>query len=105
LAAKNTPLHPVVYQAARWTLNFLRAAPELIMGIIFVAAVGFGPLPGVLALGLHSVSLVGAGGIGIELKVSMDMFEYAEASMIIICIFLLVLLVERLSSLARHRII
>jgi phosphonate transport system permease protein len=29
------------------------------MGIIFVAAVGFGPLPGVLALGLHSVGMVG----------------------------------------------
>ncbi len=29
------------------------------MGIIFVAAVGFGLLPGVLALGLHSVGMVG----------------------------------------------
>jgi phosphonate transport system permease protein len=29
------------------------------MGIIFVAAVGFGMLPGVLALGLHSVGMVG----------------------------------------------
>jgi phosphonate transport system permease protein len=40
-------------------LNILRSIPELIMGIIFVAAVGFGPLPGVLALGLHSVGMVG----------------------------------------------
>jgi phosphonate transport system permease protein len=29
------------------------------MGIVFVAAVGFGALPGVLALGLHSVGMVG----------------------------------------------
>ena len=29
------------------------------MGIIFVAAVGFGALPGVLALGLHSIGMVG----------------------------------------------
>jgi phosphonate transport system permease protein len=29
------------------------------MGILFVAAVGFGALPGVLALGLHSVGMVG----------------------------------------------
>jgi phosphonate transport system permease protein len=41
------------------------AGPELpalgaeIMGIIFVAAVGFGALPGVLALALHSVGMVG----------------------------------------------
>jgi phosphonate transport system permease protein len=40
-------------------LNALRAIPELIMGIVFVAAVGFGMLPGVLALGLHSVGMVG----------------------------------------------
>ena len=39
-------------------LNLLRSIPELIMGIIFVAAVGFGALPGVLALGLHSVGMV-----------------------------------------------
>ena len=59
LAARNTAPHPVVYQLARATLNALRAIPELIMGIIFVAAVGFGALPGVLALGLHSVGMVG----------------------------------------------
>jgi phosphonate transport system permease protein len=29
------------------------------MGIVFVAAVGFGALPGVLALGLHSIGMVG----------------------------------------------
>ncbi len=44
---------------ARGTLNTLRAVPELIMGIVFVAAVGFGALPGVLALGLHSVGMIG----------------------------------------------
>lgn len=59
LAARNTSPHPVVYQVARGTLNVLRSIPELIMGIIFVAAVGFGALPGVLALGLHSVGMVG----------------------------------------------
>lgn len=59
LAARNTSPHPVVYQIARALLNFLRAIPELIMGIVFVAAVGFGALPGVLALGLHSIGMVG----------------------------------------------
>ena len=29
------------------------------MGIIFVAMVGFGALPGVLAVGLHSVGMIG----------------------------------------------
>lgn len=59
LAARNTSPHALVYQVARVTLNSLRSVPELIMGIIFVAAVGFGALPGVLALGLHSVGMVG----------------------------------------------
>lgn len=59
LAARNTSPHPLAYQIARGTLNALRAVPELIMGILFVAAVGFGALPGVLALGLHSVGMVG----------------------------------------------
>ncbi|MHB9075335.1 MAG: phosphonate ABC transporter, permease protein PhnE [Desulfobaccales bacterium] len=59
LAAKNTTPHIMVYQVARGILNALRSIPELIMGIIFVAAVGFGALPGVLALGLHSIGMVG----------------------------------------------
>jgi phosphonate transport system permease protein len=59
LAARNTTPHPVIYQVARGALNALRSIPELILGIIFVAAVGFGALPGVLALGLHSVGMIG----------------------------------------------
>ena len=59
LAAENTAPNRAVYRIARTTLNTLRAIPELIMGIVFVAAVGFGALPGVLALGLHSVGMVG----------------------------------------------
>lgn len=59
LAARNTAPHPVVFHITRTLLNALRSVPELVMGIIFVAAVGFGALPGVLALGLHSVGMVG----------------------------------------------
>lgn len=59
LAARNTAPNPIVYRIARTVLNILRSIPELIMGIVFVAAVGFGALPGVLALGLHSVGMVG----------------------------------------------
>lgn len=59
LAARNTAPHPLVFHVTRTVLNGLRSIPELIMGIIFVAAVGFGALPGVLALGLHSIGMVG----------------------------------------------
>ena len=59
LAARNTSPHPLLFRLTRTLLNGLRSVPELIMGIIFVAAVGFGALPGVLALGLHSIGMVG----------------------------------------------
>ncbi|WP_303980008.1 phosphonate ABC transporter, permease protein PhnE [Dongia mobilis] len=51
------------------------------------------------------LGLVGAGGIGIELKVAMDLFQYDQAATIIIGVFLLVLVVERLSSMLRQRIL
>jgi phosphonate transport system permease protein len=59
LAASNTAPHSLVFRAARGLLNALRSIPELILGIVFVAAVGFGALPGVLALALHSVGMIG----------------------------------------------
>lgn len=59
LSAQNTTPNVVIYRGARLILNVLRSVPELIMGIIFVAMVGFGALPGVLALGLHSIGMVG----------------------------------------------
>jgi phosphonate transport system permease protein len=59
LAAANTTPNKLLYHFARFFLNLTRSVPELIMGIILVAMVGFGALPGVLALGLHSVGMVG----------------------------------------------
>jgi phosphonate transport system permease protein len=59
LAAPNISPNALVYHVCRIVLSALRSVPEIIMGIIFVAAVGFGALPGVLALALHSVGMVG----------------------------------------------
>ena len=59
LAASNTSPLKIIYTVSRIILNLLRSVPELILGIIFVAAVGFGALPGVLALGLHSAGMMG----------------------------------------------
>jgi phosphonate transport system permease protein len=59
LAARTTTPHHLAQAGARLVLNLLRSIPELIMGILFVAAVGFGALPGVLALGFHSVGMIG----------------------------------------------
>ncbi len=59
LAAPNTSPNGVTYRAVRTLLAALRSVPEIILGILFVAAVGFGALPGVLALALHSAGMVG----------------------------------------------
>jgi phosphonate transport system permease protein len=50
------------------------------------------------------IGLVGAGGIGIELKVAMDMFRYGQAATIILAIFLLVILVEQGSARIRRHL-
>ena len=51
------------------------------------------------------LGLVGAGGIGVELKVAFDLFEYQTAATIILAIFLLVIAVEQFSVFLRKRIL
>lgn len=62
---------------SRWTFWFLRgfaalmrAIPVLVWAIIFVAALGLGPLPGVLALAIHS--------LGMMIKVFSDSIEEVD---------------------------
>jgi phosphonate transport system permease protein len=59
LAARNLAPHPLVYRAGRELLNFMRAMPDLLLALIFVAALGLGPLPGALALGVHTAGFLG----------------------------------------------
>jgi phosphonate transport system permease protein len=51
------------------------------------------------------LGLVGAGGIGVELKVAFDLFAYDTAATIIIVIFVLVILVESGGAWLRRRLI
>ncbi len=48
-----------LYVAARAVLNLLRTVPHVVWALIFVFAVGLGPFPGVLALGLHTGGVLG----------------------------------------------
>lgn len=50
------------------------------------------------------LGVVGAGGIGVELTTSMQLLRYDEALTIILCIFVVVLGVERTASALRRRI-
>ncbi len=55
------PLTPnaVTYRLARELLNFMRAMPDLLLALIFVSSMGLGPLPGVLALSVHTAGFLG----------------------------------------------
>ena len=55
------------YLAARLVLNVFRAVPEFVWALIFVRAVGLGPFPGVLAIGVAYGGILG--------KVFAEIFE------------------------------
>ncbi|MCK0174573.1 phosphonate ABC transporter, permease protein PhnE [Mycolicibacterium sp. F2034L] len=59
LAARNTTPHPAVYAVARAVITFCRAMPDLLFAVLFVRALGIGVLPGILALALHSIGMLG----------------------------------------------
>lgn len=62
LAARNvvpSPLGARLGAVVRLFLNMVRSIPGVVWGVIFVAAVGFGPLPGVFALACHSTGMLG----------------------------------------------
>lgn len=59
LAASNLNTNRWLYVATRQVLNVIRSINELILALIFVSAVGLGPFPGVLALALHGVGMLG----------------------------------------------
>lgn len=157
-----------VYYIARSVLNLGRGIPELLWALIFVVAVGLGPFPGVLALAVHSMGilgklyseilesvdqrlvetgratgaselavlvfiripaslpvllsytlfrwecnmrsatllgLVGAGGIGTQLTISMQLFAYNEAATLVAAILLLVVIADLMGQFIRTRLL
>jgi phosphonate transport system permease protein len=50
------------------------------------------------------LGLVGAGGIGQELKVAFDLFQYKNASTIILVIFVIVVLMEFVTDRLRSKV-
>jgi len=168
LAARNATPHVVVYRLSRDLLSLMRALPELVWALVFVSAVGLGPLPGVMALAFVTVGfmgkffaesievvdhkavegvrahgagwlqvrlfamlpqalpdfvgtvmyildhnlraaailgLVGAGGIGYDLVMSMRLFQYERLLLIALAIYLVVTALDRASDSFRRRIL
>ena len=166
-AANYTP-NRFGYHIARGVVSFLRAIPELVSALFLVLAFGFGPIAGVLALGLHCagflgkfyaedienadkspqeallavnagkiktlwygvlpqvfpqyvaytlyildrnvrmaivVGIVGAGGIGMELKGRFDMFNYGHVTTILLVLFLTVFALDQIAARIRSKLI
>lgn len=55
LASRNTAPHPVVRTITRFMIATMRTIPDLIWALIFVVAVGLGPLAGILAIILDTI--------------------------------------------------
>lgn len=168
ICARNFAPHVLVYAGGRAFVAFLRSVPELISALFLVLAFGFGVIPGIVALALHSIGflakffaediegadrrpqeavavtgagplavlrlavlpqvlpsftaltlyildrnvrmatvigLVGAGGIGQELKGRFDMFQYDRVGTLLFVIFLTVLLLDVLAARIRRVLI
>ena len=153
-----------IYFVARGVLSLFRSIPEFVWAFMFVRAVGLGPFPGVLAIGIAYggmlgkvyseifeavnprplealqstganklqiffygwlpqvlpnfvsytlyrwecavrasavLGLVGAGGLGQQIEISMRMFNFNEVLTILIILFIMVASVDILSSKVR----
>lgn len=58
-AATNMSTEKVASGTGKFVLSFIRTFPELVMALLFIKAVGPGSFAGVLALGLHSIGMLG----------------------------------------------
>jgi phosphonate transport system permease protein len=58
-AASTTQPNRILGSFARAFIAAMRAIPDLILAVFFVAALSIGELPGVLALGIHSIGMLG----------------------------------------------
>ncbi len=168
LAARNVMPYRPVYQLTRTLFDLCRGINEIIWALLFVAMVGLGPFPGVLALTVHLIGalgryfseaiedtnpelvtamastganrvqtiyygivpqvrtlfvgytfyylehcfraatilgLVGAGGIGVELKTSMSLLKYNEVLTILIIMVVTVIFIDRISAFVRMKYI
>jgi phosphonate transport system permease protein len=58
-ASRNMVQSAMLRMAVRRVLELLRTVPDIVFAMVFVVAFGLGPLPGVLALTMHSIGTLG----------------------------------------------
>ncbi|MDF7668723.1 MULTISPECIES: phosphonate ABC transporter, permease protein PhnE [unclassified Lactobacillus] len=165
LIARNIVKNKAVTGILRLIMNIIRTVPDLLLGAIFVAIVGIGPVAGILALAICTFGIVvklfyeaietidpgpiealtavganklqiivfavlpqvityfisyclyafeinvrastvlgyiGAGGIGLYLQQTLQVFDYAKTGTIILVIIVVVVLIDYVSSKSRE---
>ncbi|HVW92524.1 MAG TPA: phosphonate ABC transporter, permease protein PhnE [Devosia sp.] len=167
-ASRNLIRSTPVYFLSRRLLELARTVPDTVYAMIFVFAFGIGPLPGVMAIAVHTtgalgklfsevnedvdirplegvkasganwptimrlavlpqvlpnflsyvllrfeynvrsasvLGIVGAGGIGEELYLSIRQFDYTDISAIVLLIIIVVMMTDLTCEAIRHRVI
>jgi phosphonate transport system permease protein len=59
LSARNLARSRLLRAATQRYLEFCRTVPEIVFALIFVVAFGLGPVPGVLAIAIHTLGALG----------------------------------------------
>ncbi|GAA0324502.1 phosphonate ABC transporter, permease protein PhnE [Bacillus carboniphilus] len=80
LAAQNMVKNVVVATIGKWILSAVRAFPDIILAIIFVAAVGPNPFAGVLAIAIGSTGMLGKMYSEVLESIDMQVVEAMEAN-------------------------
>ncbi|OZM58189.1 phosphonate ABC transporter, permease protein PhnE [Lottiidibacillus patelloidae] len=78
LAAKN--MSGKFSSTGKFILNAIRAFPEIILAIIFVGSFGLGPIAGIMAIGIHSIGMLGKLYSEVIESIDMSVVEALEAS-------------------------
>ncbi len=79
-AAENLAKSPTRRFFARRVLEFCRTVPELVFALIFVVAFGLGPVPGVIAIAIHTFGALGKLFAEVVENIDMKPVEGATAS-------------------------
>jgi phosphonate transport system permease protein len=58
-ASANLLKNPIVRSLVRRFLEFCRTVPDIVFALLFVYALGLGPIPGVLAIAIHTIGALG----------------------------------------------
>ncbi|OXR42070.1 Phosphate-import permease protein PhnE [Nocardia cerradoensis] len=77
LGARNLAPHRSVFVVVRFLIMVCRAVPDFVFALMFVAALGLGPLPGILGLAIHSIGMLG-NSIGMLGKVYAERIEEVD---------------------------